>query len=157
MSVADFLSETVGQGQAVKLLEELIESSPIGELLVAPDSHLIVYANRAAADMWGVHDPVALADGVRTIHELVPEEVRPRHEALVNGWFERPHRLLISKRGPIPGVRIDTGEIFKVRIQLAPVYVGPSLAFLPTAGGIKAGLFAAAYVMLVEEWGELSG
>lgn len=152
MSVSDLLSGSVDQARAVKLLEALVEESPVGKLLINK-SHLLIYANPAAAAMWGVHHPTALANGVRTIHGLLPDDFEEVHRPLVTAWFEHPRPLVMSHRGPLKAKRVDTGDIFEVLIQLAPIYVGPSLAFSPRADDIEDGTYGAAYVIKAEDWG----
>ena len=160
MSIASLISGGTDLTQAVKMLEAQRDKSPLAELTVFrnPDKqHLIVCANDTSADFWGVFHPSQIATGTREIHDLLPETIRTVHRGYVDGLFDAPRPMLMSEREELKAQRLDNNELFDVNVQLRPIYLGPSLVFLPSEKEIREGLFIQVYVMRVSDWNRSGG
>ncbi len=99
---------------------EMLERAPDAIVLVDGDG-VITYANRCAAEMFGI-DPTRLAGS--SVETLLPPGSRDRHAAHRSAYTQRPRvRPMGSGEMELRGLRAD-GTDFPVDIQLAPIEAG---------------------------------
>lgn len=103
------------------LTNPLFAEAPDGIVLVDADG-VITAANRAARALF-LHDRLA---GMK-VEDLVPEEMRRRHEVLRRGFSEEPHPRRMGAGLSLRGRRAD-GTTFPLDIALTPVGDGVTAA-----------------------------
>jgi two-component system sensor histidine kinase DevS len=105
----------------VDVTSPLFAEAPDGILLVER-SGVIRAANPAANAMFGYEDLAGVL-----IEALVPDDVRPRHEALRDGFNEDPHPRRMGAGLSLRARRHD-GTTFPVDIALTPIGDGVTAA-----------------------------
>ena len=96
-----------------ELLIQAVELAPDGVLIVN-DIGDIVYANRAVQELSGYTDLVG-----RRVEELVPDQVRSRHQGLREGYLQAPTQRPMGAGLELTLRRAD-GTTVPVEISLSP-------------------------------------
>lgn len=133
-----------------ELAVHLLDGSPDGLLLVAPDGR-IVLANRSAATMFGYEDGRS-EDGLvgRLVDELVPDEQRDGHAARRHGYARDPRERPMGTELRLFGQH-RSGGLFPVEISLSPLTIGGESQTVATVRDVTERQEARAKLVLQEE------
>jgi PAS domain S-box-containing protein len=98
----------------MRLLTQAVELAPDGVLII-DECGEIVYANRELQELSGYDDLVG-----RSVEELVPDQVRSRHEGLRGGYLAAPSQRPMGAGLELSLRRAD-GSAVPVEISLSPL------------------------------------
>ncbi len=104
--------------EAKAIVDEVFRVSPSPQLVVSGDGNVLRW-NPAAADMLGY--PGETLAGVH-VDQLVPTDMRRRHQMLRTGYMASPARRAMSNAPSLPLLRGD-GSTVQVQIDLNPLLV----------------------------------
>ncbi len=100
-------------------LIQVLQDAPVGALVVEHGNPVVLYANHALESMLG-YGPQGLQQIALT--ELIPQQVRSRHESWMGAYFQDPHARPMGGTQTLYALHRD-GQTVPVEIALAPQLV----------------------------------
>ena len=104
---------------ALELTEAIIESSPVGQVMI-DESGAIVVVNRVALEMFGWDRSELMG---KQLEVLLPNRFGSQHSVLRSSFFDRPTSRTMGVGRELFGVRKDGSE-FPVDVGLTPLELG---------------------------------
>ncbi|MFM7016740.1 MAG: ATP-binding protein [Bacteroidota bacterium] len=102
--------------EKIELLDALFNNATEG-IIIANDRGLIQLMNPAACKMFGYETNEILNE---SIDQLVPRNIKERHEHLRNTFAENPHARPMGHGLDLHGLRKDN-SLFPIEISLSPI------------------------------------